>query len=128
MVISLYEIIQATNNTAGILIKCNNEYMLCQRSSGKWSIPKGHIQKNEQPLEGALRELEEETAIQLEDQPKQISTISNKEGGTYYIFGIDVSEKLTPVLDHEHKDYGYFTQDNLPEPLDKGLNFLKDSH
>jgi 8-oxo-dGTP pyrophosphatase MutT (NUDIX family) len=128
MVISLYEILQDTNNTAGILIKCNNEYMLCQRSSGKWSIPKGHIHKNEQPLEGALRELEEETAIQLEDQPKQISTTKNKEGGNYHIFGIDVPEKLTPVLDHEHTDYGYFTQDNLPQPLDKGLNFLKNSH
>ena len=128
MAISLYEILQDTNNTAGILIKCNNEYMLSQRSSGKWSIPKGHIQKGEQPLEGALRELEEETAIQLEDQPKQISTTSNKEGGTYYIFGIDIEDKLTPVLDHEHKDYGYFTQDNLPKPLDKGLNFLKNSH
>ncbi len=77
MVISLYEILQDTNNTAGILIKCNNEYMLCQRSSGKWSIPKGHIHKNEQPLEGALRELEEETAIQLEDQQKMIECQSD---------------------------------------------------
>jgi len=125
MAISLYEILQDTNNTAGILIKYNDEYMLCQRSSGKWSIPKGHIQKGEQPLEGALRELEEETSIQLEGQPKQISTIPNKEGGTYYIFGINVEDKLTPILDHEHKAYGYFTQDNLPQPLDKGLNFLK---
>ena len=128
MAISLYEIIQDTNNTAGILIKCNNEYMLCQRSSGKWSIPKGHIQKGEQPLEGAMRELEEETAIQLEGQPKQISTSTNKEGGTFYIFETNVEDKLTPVLDHEHTDYGYFTLDNLPEPLDKGLNFLKNSH
>ena len=128
MVISLYEILQDTNNTAGILIKCNNEYMLCQRSSGKWSIPKGHIQKGEQPLEGALRELEEETAIQLEDQPKQITTTKNKEGGTFHVFGINVPEKLTPTLDHEHKDYSYFTRDNLPKPLDKGLNFLKNSH
>ena len=127
MAISLYEILQDTNNTAGILIKCNNEYMLCQRSSGKWSIPKGHIQKGEQPLEGALRELEEETAIQLEGKPKLISTSKTRKGGTFYMFGISVSEKLTPILDHEHTEYGYFTKDNLPTPLDKELNFLKTS-
>ena len=125
MVISLCEILQDTNNTAGILIQCKDEYMLCQRSSGKWSIPKGHIQKNEQPLEGALRELEEETAIQLEGQPKQIIVTKNKKGGNHHIFGIKIPEKLTPVLDHEHTDYGYFTRANLPQPLDKGLNFLK---
>ena len=128
MAISLYEILQDTNNTAGILIQYKGEYMLCKRSSGKWSIPKGHIQKGEQPLEGAMRELEEETAIQLEGQPKQISTSANKEGGTFYIFETNVEDKLTPVLDHEHTDYGYFTQDNLPKPLDKGFNFLINSH
>ena len=130
MVISLSEILQDTNNVAGILIQCKGEYMLCKRSKGQkdWSIPKGHIQQGEQPLEGATRELEEETAIQLEGQPKQLSTSANEEGGTFYIFGTNVEDKLTPTLDHEHTDYGYFTQDNLPQPLDKGLNFLKNSH
>ena len=122
---SLTEIMKDTIHTAGILIKCKNEYMLCQRASGKYSIPKGHIQQGETPIEGALRELEEETAIQLESKPKLITKVSNKEGGTFHIFGVEVPEKLTPVLDHEHVGYGYFTKDNLPSSLDKGLNFLK---
>ena len=37
---SLVEIIKDTINTAGILISCKGEYMLCQRRSGKYSIPK----------------------------------------------------------------------------------------
>ena len=92
---SLTEIMKDTIHTAGILIKCKNEYMLCQRASGKYSIPKGHIQQGETPIEGALRELEEETAIQLEGKPKLIIKASNKEGGIFHIFGIEVPEKLT---------------------------------
>ena len=127
MYYSLVEIMKDTNNIAGILISYKDEFMLCKRVSGKWSIPKGHMQEGEQPLEAALRELEEETAIQLEGKPKLISTSKTREGGTFYMFGISVSEKLTPILDHEHTEYGYFTKDNLPTPLDKELNFLKTS-
>ena len=124
---SLVEIIKDTINTSGILISCKGEYMLCQRRSGKYSIPKGHLHQDETPIEGALRELEEETAIQLEEKPKLIMTTKNKEGGTFHIFGIEISEKLPPVLDHEHIDYGYFSKNNLPTPLDKSLSFLKTS-
>tara|TARA_Y100001963_G_C6438379_1_gene290221 strand:+ start:48 stop:434 length:387 start_codon:yes stop_codon:yes gene_type:complete len=128
-VIRLSEILQDTNNIAGIIIQYKDKYMLCKRSSNRkdWSIPKGHIQQGEQPLEGAIRELEEETAIQLDGHPKQVSTFKEKDG-TFYIFSIEVEDKLTPILDHEHTDYGYFTKDNLPSPLDKALFFLKNSH
>jgi len=119
-----------THNTAGILIKYQNEYMLCQRESGKWSIPKGHLKEGEEALEGALRELKEETQISLypnSDLYTLKNKIPNKEGGEYSIYQISTSDKLEPNLNHEHKDYGYFKQDNLPKPLDKGLNFLKNS-
>jgi ADP-ribose pyrophosphatase YjhB (NUDIX family) len=117
-----------TRNTAGILIKYKNEYLLCQRESGKWSIPKGHLKEGEEALEGAVRELEEETKIPLYPKAELFTLknkITNKEGGDYSIFLIKVSDKLEPELNHEHKDYGYFTQDTLPKPLDKGLSFLK---
>ena len=116
-----------TKNTAGILIQYKNEYMLCQRESGKWSIPKGHLKEGEEVLDGALRELKEETQITLlpdYDLYTLRNKTLNKEGGDYSIYQIKVSDKLTPKLNHEHKDYEYFTQDNLPEPLDKGLSFL----
>jgi len=119
-----------TRNTAGILIKCKNEYLLCQRESGKWSVPKGHLKEGEEALEGAVRELEEETQIALYPDPtlyKLKNKIQNKEGGDFSIFSITVSDKLEPELNHEHKDYGYFTQDELPKHLDSALNFLKTS-
>ena len=117
-----------TKNTAGILIQHKNEYMLCQRESGKWSIPKGHLKEGEEALNGALRELKEETQISLLPNPDLYTLknkTTNKEGGDYSIFLIKVSNKLEPKLNHEHKSYGYFTKDNLPENLDKGLSFLK---
>tara|TARA_R110000744_G_scaffold640_1_gene2454 strand:+ start:8 stop:592 length:585 start_codon:yes stop_codon:yes gene_type:complete len=117
-----------TTNTAGILIQYKNEYMLCQRESGKWSIPKGHVKEGEEWLEGALRELKEETQIALlpdYDLYTLMNKTLNNEGGDYYIYQIKVSDKLEPKLNHEHKDYGYFTKNNLPDFLDKGLGFLK---
>ena len=75
--------------------------------------------------------LKEETQINLLPDPDLYTlknTTLNKEGGDYSIYLIQVSNKLEPKLNHEHKNYGYFTQDTLPEYLDKGLSFLKNSH
>lgn len=124
MVISLYEIID-TEHTAGVLIQYKDEYLLCQRASGKWSIPKGHLKKGEGSVDAAIRELKEETGIDVwPGYLSQVAKTTNEEGGNFKIYKYEVSKKLTPTLNEEHVDYGYFTKNNLPEPLDKSLNFL----
>ncbi len=52
----------------GIIIEntITNQYLLVKgRESGKYSFPKGHIEPNETPIECILRELYEETGIEL---------------------------------------------------------------
>lgn len=39
------------------------EYLLLHYEAGHWDFPKGHIEKNENPIETAKREVEEETGI-----------------------------------------------------------------
>ena len=133
--ISLRELMGDTTSTAGVLMEYDGEYLLCLRASrkslmnpSKWSIPKGHIREGESPLEGALRELCEETKITLAGTPHLLLTTTNKEGGAYYIYGYQLSKRLEPILDEEHIDFGYFPINNLPNKLDKGLRKLFNSY
>ena len=38
--------------------------LLRNRRHGSWGFPKGHLEEGESPLEGAMRELQEETGIE----------------------------------------------------------------
>ena len=42
-----------------------SKFAMVLQESGKWSIPKGHLEENEEPFHGALRELREETGLLL---------------------------------------------------------------
>ncbi len=56
--------------SAGVLVFREDdvrEYLLLHYPAGHWDYPKGHIESGEVTKETALRELEEETGIQLED-------------------------------------------------------------
>ena len=128
------DFLKPPRKVGGVAIVSEGQILLVKRSetAGKypnfWSVPSGGVEDGETSREGAVRELKEETQITLlpdYDLYTLRNKPLNKEGGDYSIYQIKVSDKLTPKLNHEHKDYGYFTQDNLPEPLDKGLSFLK---
>lgn len=55
---SKYSIIIA----AGGIVRRNDEYLFIKRF-GKWDIPKGKLEKSEDPQLGAIREIEEECGI-----------------------------------------------------------------
>ena len=126
--ISLRELMGDTTSTAGVLLDYDGEYLLCQSinqksliNPAKWNIPKGHIKEGESPLEGALRELYEETKIRLARKPKLLLTTTNQEGGAYYIYGYHLDKRLEPILGEEHINFGYFPKDNIPTNLDMNL-------
>ena len=110
-----------TKNRGGVLYRWNEKYLLCKgESSGKWNIPKGHLKKGETPLQGSVREFKEETQISLKKTPKLIEKYPSK-GGSFYVYKVDGSDKLTPTLNHEHTDWGYFSIDNLPSPMEENI-------
>ena len=118
----LYEGFDDTEDTAGVWISYDNRCMLCLREDGRWSIPKGHIQIGEEPIDGALRELVEETQIMLNGTPELVEKVKKSNGdGYFHIFKFESDKKFIPRLDIEHTKWGYFSYDNLPTPLDEKL-------
>jgi ADP-ribose pyrophosphatase YjhB (NUDIX family) len=124
----LKELLSAdTDVVAGVIITVDNKILLCLRSKdGSWSVPKGHVQVNETPVQGALRELSEETDIQLHQDELELvdfgmRTKSDGTLGMIYLYKHNGAGQYVPKLDLEHEAWGYFTVGNYPEPLDKIL-------
>jgi ADP-ribose pyrophosphatase YjhB (NUDIX family) len=116
---------------SGILIKCGEKVLLCKRSPfqslhGIWSIPAGSVEKGETPKEGAIRELYEETLIDVDiDDLKMVGIINRyaRDGkfikGIMYVYLVEVDEELYPDLDNapdgdEHTEFNYFSLIDLP--------------
>lgn len=62
--------------TAGVAIIFDNKLLLVHPTNSSWQksvlgIPKGHLEAGEDPMQGALRELFEETGIRLD--PSQLN-------------------------------------------------------
>jgi 8-oxo-dGTP pyrophosphatase MutT (NUDIX family) len=84
--------------------------------AGHWDLPKGNIEKGEEPLETMLREVREETGlVELRVIPgyhKKIEYFYRRDGRkvhkTVEFFLAETSvEKVT--LSFEHQDYGWFS-------------------
>ena len=55
----------------------NTEILLIKHiNSGHWSFPKGHVEGNETEVETAIREIKEETAIEVMIDPTVRETVS----------------------------------------------------
>ena len=55
---------------SGVIVKCGDEVLLCKRNAtgslpGQWSIPGGSLEKDEHPMDGVMREFNEETDYTL---------------------------------------------------------------
>ena len=118
-----------TKDRGGVLYCCNGKHLLCLgESSGKWHVPKGHLQKGETPVEGSVREFIEETQISLNGIPDLLHSWDSK-GGTFHLFKLEGNKKFKPVLNHEHTDWGYFNANDLPSPMDEELEkVIKQQH
>ncbi|PWW15322.1 NUDIX hydrolase [Chryseobacterium sp. AG844] len=59
------------------------------KDSGAWSIPKGEILPDEDPLERALTEFKEETGTTAEGQFIELSPVRQKGGKTVYAWALE---------------------------------------
>ena len=84
-----------------VLVSEDDEVAIVQgRQSGKWSFPKGHGHNSETPLNAALRELKEETGIDLSgrkpDNERRFKSGATGSGGTYFIYVMKDKPTLCP--------------------------------
>jgi bis(5'-nucleosidyl)-tetraphosphatase len=87
----------------GILIQTMSDntekYALVQgRYTGKWSFPKGHLNKGETSEECAKREIAEETGIEDLPEPSDRLRIGY---GTYYVYKFEEELPLIPQDNNE---------------------------
>ena len=105
-----------TDDSGGILYYYGDKVLLCLSSgSGKWNVPKGHIQIGEEPLAGSVREFTEETQISLNGIPELANIYKKDNGGKFYLYVLKGTTKFTPRINHEHIDWGYFDINDLPD-------------
>ena len=107
-----------TCDSAGVMYFYGEQLLCCLGTKGTWGIPKGHIQENEKPIDGAIRELSEETQIILNGTPELTNVVMKKNGGKLFVFSLKGDKRYVPRLNHEHIDWGYFLPENLPQPFD----------
>ena len=69
------------------------------RKSGKWSLPKGHGRLRETPIEASIREMREETGVDLTGIPLDDEIRFNS--GTYFVFIINERIALLPEDNEE---------------------------
>lgn len=114
----------------GILVKHNDEVLLCKRNNegtlpGVWSIPAGKINDGESAYNGSIREFYEETNIRPTNKIELIGFITrkNRDGsknkGLMYVYLMEVTDKIYPDLigaidGEEHTECGYFNINNIP--------------
>ena len=116
----LYEGHNDSDDTGGVLYYWNDKVLLCLgEHSGKWNVPKGHIQIGEEPLAGSVREFTEETQIVLNGIPELVNTYKKDDGGEFYLYVLKGTRKFIPRINHEHTDWGYFDVGDLPSPINK---------
>jgi ADP-ribose pyrophosphatase YjhB (NUDIX family) len=125
---------------SGVVVKVNGECLLCKRNGkssypNMWSIPSGHVEKDESTKEAAYREFYEETDINIDNYdldfvgilPKKKKTDGSIKG-MMYVYLLNTHEYMYPNLEtaqdgHEHTECGYFGLDKVNN-MDTGV-YLK---
>jgi len=117
---------QPVRITAGVLIKCTttSRLLLLLRPIGgengnTWNLLSGGIERGETTLDGLKREVNEELSIDpniIDYKYIGKEEVTRKNMLFHYYQGFTLSEFI-PTLDHENRDYGWFTKDDLPSPL-----------
>ncbi|RYD77447.1 MAG: NUDIX domain-containing protein [Sphingobacteriales bacterium] len=96
--------------SAGLLLfrKINNylEFFLvhpggpffAKKDAGWWTVPKGELLENEEPLIAAIREFEEETGFKLSGNFKELNPITQKGGKKVLCWAIESNVDALQVV------------------------------
>jgi 8-oxo-dGTP diphosphatase len=110
----------------GVIIEKDGQVLLLKRKNvhgaGSWSTPGGHLEYGESPEECAIREVKEETGVNIGDVKFRAITNDFFEGSekhyiTIWMEGRHLSGKPFVNAANEASDVDWFAWDALPKPL-----------
>ena len=126
--------------SCGVVLLNSNKVLLLQHpdttTSGHWDFPKGHVEKGEDEVQTALRELKEETGIDnvkiIDDFNHPISYNLLRNGDTIlkevvFFLGITNQEKVS--ISSEHQNFAWLQYESAYERLtyDNAKKTLKEA-
>jgi bis(5'-nucleosidyl)-tetraphosphatase len=91
------------------------KYLLLRYPAGHWDLPKGNIEKGEEPIQTMVREVKEETGIVdlrvIPGYERKIEYFYRRDGKkvhktVVFFLAETMVEKVT--ISFEHQDYGWF--------------------
>ena len=122
-------------NAAGGIVKNNKGNILFIYRRGKWDLPKGKVEENEETSMAAIREVTEECGI----SDLTISRFLKISYHTYLVDNIIVLKKtwwyemlyngtqsLVPQLEEDITEICWMNQDNLDKPMGNTYESIKD--
>ena len=129
--LDLIKEIKKPSKIGGVVVKSEGQILLVRRSenAGKypnfWAVPMGHVEDNEKFIQGAHREFQEETKLDIDiNSMVYLDTVKDsKYNRIVRLYTIELPNKPEPELDEEHSDWGYYDVDSLPHPIENNLRF-----
>ncbi|MEE0867095.1 MAG: DUF1653 domain-containing protein [Clostridia bacterium] len=114
--------------SCGVIIKRKNEgeteyLLLLQKGSKTWSFPKGHMKKRETKVQTAIRELKEETNLDVtkidsHDYRCVSYRLKNRNVKCVYLFNAQYSGEIK-LLESEIEDFKWVTREEALKLLPK---------
>ena len=109
-----------------ILLGCRTEYVDGKRIpfGGYWAIFGGSCEERENPMICAIRELKEETQIDIEFHNIMYSRSIQNEDNLFNVYFTELDHQPDVTLNEEHTEYGWFSIDELhcfPYEIDERL-------
>ena len=105
--------------SCGCVVIDNNKVLLVKQNDGHWNFPKGHVENNETEIQTAIREVKEETNIDVIVNEKYRYTIkyNTKEGACKEVVFF-LAKKVTDKIINQESEIEIAEWVEINEALD----------
>lgn len=115
-----------------LLKKENDKYfvLLNEKTKGKWELPGGKVEPNETNKEAAIREIKEETNIEIDPDKlitidKMVPEYKNNKLCNYFAYSVDPKEEVK--VGSDARKLKWFDIEKLPEVLWGSSKYILDA-